>query len=259
MPTGPAPAAGRCLTLVLGLLLVATLPRPCAAQSNTLVADLSERLIAITTDFAGTNVVLFGATAGGRDIVVTVLGPRQNQMVQRKARVGGVWFNRDRLVFEDAPGYYAVASNRPLAEIAREDVRSRLEFGPDNLRLQPFGADWLTPDEIVAFREALIRNKQRQELYSSEPGRVDFLGEQLFRTSLAFPANVPPGIYQVQVFELDAGQVTGAQRSTLVISKVGVEAEIYDFAQHQSALYGLLAIVVAISAGWLAAMIFRRN
>ena len=63
----------------------------------------------------------------------------------------------------------------------------------------------------------------------------------------------------MQVFELDGGHVTDAQRSTLVISKIGAEAELFDFAHNQSAIYGMAAIVISVVAGWLAAVIFRRG
>jgi uncharacterized protein (TIGR02186 family) len=88
---------------------------------------------------------------------------------------------------------------------------------------------------------------------------VNFIGPSLFRTTLSFPANVPPGLYKVQVFEVRDGQIVGAQRSTLVISKIGVEADIYDFAKQQGALYGLLAIALSVTLGWLAGVIFRRG
>ena len=32
---------------------------------------------------------------------------------------------------------------------------------------------------------------------------MNFIGPRLFRTTLDFPANVPPGLYKVQVFELE--------------------------------------------------------
>ena len=43
------------------------------------------------------------------------------------------------------------------------------------------------------------------------------------------------------------------------MSKVGLEADIYDFAQHRGWLYGLTAIAMAILSGWLAGVIFRRG
>lgn len=246
-------------TVAVLALLLGALRADGDARANGLVADLSQHLIAITTAFVGTNVVLFGTSDGEGDIVVTVHGPRQDQMVRRKAEVGGIWINRSRLAFAQVPGYYAVAASGPLEEIARPDVLARHELGVEHLKLVPIDAAGLEISEIAAFQDALVRNKQRQSLYSSTPAPVNFIGERLFRTTLYFPANVPPGIYHVQVFELTDGEITGAQRSTLVISKVGVEADIYDFAQQRSALYGLLAVAMSVTLGWLAGVIFRRG
>jgi uncharacterized protein (TIGR02186 family) len=253
------PASARSLARLLVVLGLAVLPGGAEPRAQALVADLSHHLIAITTAFVGTNVVLFGTAEGGGDIVVTVHGPRQDQIVRRKARVAGIWINRDRLEFRQVPSYYAVASTGPLEEIARPDVLARLEMGTGHLRLEPIDASGLTISEITAFQDALIRRKQDQGLYSREPGHINFLGEELFRTTLVFPANVPPGIYQVQVFELIDGFATDAQRSTLVVSKVGLEADVYDFAQQRASLYGLTAIALAIVSGWLAGVIFRRG
>ena len=255
MMSGSARSLAR-LLVVLGL---AVLPGGAAPRAQALVADLSHHLIAITTAFVGTNVVLFGTAEGGGDIVVIVHGPREDQVVRRKARVAGIWVNRDHLGFRQVPGYYAVASTGPLDEIARPDMLARLEIGTEHLRLEPIDAAGLSISEITAFQEALIRRKQDEGLYSRKPGQINFLGEELFRTTLVFPANVPSGIYQVQVFELVDGFATDAQRSTLVVSKIGLEADVYDFAQHRAPLYGLTAIALAIVSGWLASVIFRRG
>jgi uncharacterized protein (TIGR02186 family) len=241
------------------LLLVGSLQASLGARADELVADLSQHLIAITTAFVGTNVVLFGTSDGDGDIVVTVHGPRENQVVRRKARVAGIWINRTRLGFADVPAYYAVAASGPLDAVAHPDVLARHEIGVEHLKLKPIDATGFEISEIAAFQDALVRNKQRQDLYSQTPAPVNFIGPRLFRTTLSFPANVAPGIYRVQVFELSDGQVTDAQRSNLVISKIGLEADIYDFAQQRSALYGLLAVALSLSLGWLAGVIFRKG
>jgi uncharacterized protein (TIGR02186 family) len=188
-----------------------------------------------------------------------VVGPRENQIVRRKGRVAGIWVNRDSLEFARVPSYYAVASSAPLDQIARPEVLARHELGVEHLHLEPVDSSGLDASQIEAFREALVRNKQRQRLYTSAPPPVSFLGPRLFRTTLNFPANVAPGIYQVQVFEVEDGYVKDAQRSALVISKVGLEADVFDFAQQRAPLYGLLAIVMAVGLGWLAGVIFRRS
>jgi uncharacterized protein (TIGR02186 family) len=245
--------------LTILVILMGTLRADSDARANALVADLSQHLIAITTAFVGTNVVLFGTSDGEGDIVVTVHGPREDQIVRRKARVAGIWINRTGLAFADVPAYYAVASSGPIDAVAHPEVLARHEIGVEHLKLKPIDATGLEISEIAAFQDALVRNKQRQALYSRTPAPVNFIGPRLFRATLGFPANVPPGIYRVQVFELSDGQVTGAQRSTLVISKIGLEADIYDFAQQQGALYGLLAVALSLTLGWLAGVIFRKG
>ena len=153
--------------------------------------------------------------------------------MRRKAGSPASGSTATRLAFAQVPGYYAVAASGPLEAIAHPDVLARHELGVEHLKLTPIDAAGLEISEIAAFQDALVRNKQRQNLYSRTPVPVNFIGPRLFRTTLHFPANVPPGIYRVQVFELSDGQVTGAQRSTLVISKIGVEADMFDFAQQQ--------------------------
>jgi hypothetical protein len=74
-----------------------------------------------------------------------------------------------------------------------------------------------------------------------------------------FPANVPTGIYTVEVYLLRKGEVVSAQTTPLIISKTGIGAEVFDFANRQAALYGLLAVLLAALAGWLGAVALRRG
>ena len=52
--------------------------------------------------------------------------------------------------------------------------------------------------------------------------------------------------------------VAGAQTSTMEISKMGIEAELYDVAIQRPSLYGLASILLAVAAGWSANAMFRR-
>lgn len=245
---------------VIAVVLVGRLlALPSSAEANGIAADVSDRLIAITTAFVGGEVVVFGAMDEvGGDIVITMQGPSQSQMVRRKSRIAGIWINRDRVEFENVPSYFAIASTRALDDIAELPVRNQFRLGVDHLPVMLVDGDGYSPEEREAFEEALIRNKQKAGLYSEEPGNVTFPGSRLFRTTFSFPATVPPGNYEIEVLKLEDGQVTGAQKSSLQISKIGIEAEVFDFAHQRSALYGMLAIVIAVAAGWLAGVVFRR-
>ena len=222
-----------------------------------LAVDLSEEGVAITTGFSGANLLLFGATQGRGDVVVVVRGPTRSQLVRRKENVAGVWVNRKGVKFYNVPAFYTVAASRPLTAILTDLQRLDYQIGADKLTLVPEGG--LAPDsQADAFREALLRIKMRENLYSETAETVKFVGERLFRTQIRFPANVPVGSYAVHVFLVDDGTITKAQTTVLEVRKVGFEARVYDFAHRYSAVYGLLAIVIAVVAGWLGSVLFRR-
>jgi uncharacterized protein (TIGR02186 family) len=87
--------------------------------------------------------------------------------------------------------------------------------------------------------------------------KVNFIGERLFRTTIEFPSNVPTGTYLVQVFLVRDKDVVGGQTTPLVVSKVGIDADVFGFAGRQPAVYGAIAVGIAMLAGWLASLPFR--
>jgi len=250
-----AGATARVAALILGLLWVAgALAPPAAAQY--LVADLSERRININLRFSGAKVLLFGATDGEGDVAVIVRGPAQPVVVRRKERIGGIWVNRAWVRFNDAPAFYWAASSRPLGDLGPVALLSRQQIGIEHLNL--VAEEGSARSDAPAFREALIRARQREGLYGTGPGQVTFLGHRLFRTMIKFPASVATGAYAVEVLLIRKGEVVSAQRWPLFISKTGLEADVYQYAHRHSVLYGIVAVLGALVAGWLAAAAFRR-
>ena len=81
---------------------------------------------------------------------------------------------------------------------------------------------------------------------------------RLFRTTVTFPANVPTGRYTVEVYLFRAGRLLSTATKPLTVRKAGIEASIFDFAHQHAAWYGIIAIVIALMAGWGAGMVFRK-
>ena len=118
--------------------------------------------------------------------------------------------------------------------------------------------EFLTPGEEQVFRDALIRNKQRSGLYGEKVGDVSIQGGRLFRTRLELPANVPTGEYTVTVLLVDNAQIVSRSSTQLSVRKVGIEAKVTEFAFENSHWYGLLAVLIALFAGWFAGFVFRK-
>jgi uncharacterized protein (TIGR02186 family) len=241
---------GWCLPL-LALIFPWTAP----PRAEALSADLTSHLIAITTGFTGASVVLFGAIDAPGDVAVVVRGPDREMTVRRKSRVAGIWMNSQEITFANVPSFYFVAASRPLDEIVSPGAAALYRLGVANLEIK---AESDAPREIVdSFAAALIAAQQRAKLFPSAVGKVHFIGERLFRTTIEFPSNVPTGTYLVAVFLVRDKDVVSGQTTPLVVSKVGIDADVFGFAVRQPGLYGIVAVLTAVVAGWLASLPFR--
>ncbi len=245
----------RATLTVLALFALLQMPAD-AARDDSLVADLSQDMIGISTGFTGASVLLFGATDGTGDVAVVVRAPNSSVVVRRKERIAGIWVNSDELTFDDAPGFYHVAASNPLDELLPKAILEANEIGVENIGFNPHA--FLSDTEETAFRNALVRNKQRAGLYSEHTGNISFRGERLFRTRLELPANVPTGTFAVSVYLIQDGRIVDWSTTNLSVEKVGFEAKLTEFAFEQAPLYGLIAILIALFAGWFAGFVFRK-
>jgi uncharacterized protein (TIGR02186 family) len=235
------------------------------AKAADLVSGLSTDLIQITSNFTGADIVVFGAIEPSeelgppseQDLVVVIRGPALDMTVRRKARVLGVWVNREQVVFSGLPGYYFLASTRPLDDIASLQTQERFRLGTTNLEYAiPPGVE---REEADAFRAAAIRDRKREGLYWESPTGIEFLSRTLFRARIPVPASVPPGLYRSEVYLFQGGTVVSAQSSPLFIDKTGFERRVYDFAYQRSLAYGISAVLMSILFGWLASVAFRQR
>jgi uncharacterized protein (TIGR02186 family) len=239
------------------------------AAAERLVTSLSEHRVMVTSSFNGSEVVLFGGIErdtgilplrGNYDIAITVIGPRQNIVTFRKERVLGIWVNYESRLFENAPSYLAVLTNRPLQAITNADTLRRLQLGVDNIalpqRIDPAPADDL-PGET--FRKAFLKLKEDHGLYRQESNGVTFLTPALFQASIALPAEVPTGTYEIDVKLFADGMMIARTPSALEIYKAGFEQFVTSSAQYHGVLYGLATSMMAILTGWFASVVFRRD
>lgn len=254
----------RTVFVALGLLAVWAVG---LARAEDLAAGISRDKIEITSNFTGTDVVVFGAieTDDGaalpatelRDVVVVIRSDKPYFVtVRKKERVGPIFMNREERRFAGVPGFYFLSSTRPLREIASADVLDQFELGLDRIALGPAPGAVGGPR---AFREAILRTKIRQDVYAQHEGAVSFLSGSLFRTTVALPPNVPAGNLKVIVYSFSQGQVTSSSSMTLFIDKTGIERRLSEFARYEPTLYGVVAVLLSGLAGFLASQVFRQR
>lgn len=250
----------------LWLLLAA----PAAAQSDTIgrdaeqiVAGLSQSAVSITASFVGSEILIYGAvkrespapTTAPLEVIITVEGPALPQIVRRKDRRYGIWINSAEVTINRAPSFYAVASTGPLARILSntEDLRHKITI-PRAIRAVGIAAE---AEGAPAFVDALLRIQTDAGLYNRAEGAVALTEATLFRADVALPANLIEGDYRVRIFLTRDGVVVDALERRIGVRKEGIERLFTRMAYEQPLAYGLLALIVAVVAGWGAAAAFR--
>ena len=223
------------------------------ATATPVVADLSNYDIMMDSSYNGTRMFVFGARADNGDIVVVIRGPKKNYIVRKKEEIGGIWVNKSRVRFHDIPSYYALATSRPLNEI--EDKRLFDTLGIGNLNLFEHTS---INDSYSNFINAFFAHQQSLKLYFPEPAALSFMGETLFKTVIAFPDNIPPGAYVAEIYLLSDSQVVGMQAIPITVKKVGLDGFLNGYAHQHPFLYGITAVLMALSAGWFAGRLFER-
>lgn len=245
---------------VLAVLCLCCVARASPAQD--LVSGLSQDQVEINSSYAGTSIVVFGAIeggdtgGGGKDVVVVVRGPDADMTVRRKARIAGLWVNRDQMKLGGLPSYYYLSSTRPLAAIASAQTLQRYQLGLADLVPQSMSTHY--PPKAEPFRLAAIAERARQGLYAEEQS-VEFLSYSLFRVRIPIPATAPRGEYTVEAYLFRDGTVTSAQSTPLFVDQKGLERRLYRFAHNYPLTYGLSAVLVAMLLGWLSSLMIRQQ
>lgn len=257
------------------LLLAMALPVPICAQEaaspsqappprETIVAGLSQNQVEIKTDFAGSEIMVYGAVkrdapAPAGDplhVIVSVEGPAMKMTIRRKERVAGLWINNAAVTIDQAPSFYAVASTGPLGLILlrTEDQRYRITM-PGAIRAVGISGEAPNSTEFV---DALLRVYEREGRYRLAEDTVRFSEATLFRADVMLPANLTEGDYRVRIFLVRSGKVIDTLEREIRVRKEGLEWVVYNAAHRHALEYALVALALAAGLGWGASEVFRR-
>lgn len=228
--------------------------------ASDLPAAIAEEEISVDSAYRGSVIDVWGVNPDRRgrgDIVVVVRGPSQPATVMRKRRFLGLWVNGAPVAFSQAPSFFAVLSTRPIDLISEPQTVWTLQIDPA-ASAQLAGA---TPDGTspADYRAALVRLRRAQDLYQTNPSGIRLYDGGLFRATVALPANAPIGLYYVDSYHFRNGRLISSQRSRMNITRVGFERTVHDLATNWSLIYGLMTVILALGAGWVAAFLFRRG
>ena len=240
------------------LIIIIALNSFTVFAKDNLVTDLSESTVEISSTFSGADILLFGAYDGQKndDIIVVVSGQKGNIKVDKKEKKFGIWMITESIKFLNVPKYYYIASNRKIEEITNKTEIKKRKLDFNNFELKNNKIDYKNLDK--KWYEALKRNMKKKQFWKIEENSIKLNKNTLFRKTLSLPSNVSTGMYNVKILHYRKGNLISQEESKIKIDKTGISANIYNIAQNFSAIYGIIAVIVALFFGWFTNFIFRR-
>jgi hypothetical protein len=213
-------------------------------------------VLKVNTFFSGGQVTVTGEIPASDNVVVEVVGSRSNSLFDVKGRIGPFWMTRDKVDLENAPSLYVLML--PSGEDWVKKAAA-LGLGIENLRGQILVDESETVSEDLF--QMFVKMKHSEGLYGEVPGSVVYSpgpnGLKRFAASCRLPSSIKVGRYLVKATSV-AGGVRAAERSReLVVQREGFVKLVGDVASNRGLLYGIAAVMIALSAGAIMGLIFK--
>ncbi len=248
------------LTILVSFGLMATYSGQ-AAATLTIVANHNH--IMMDYNYNGSTVGVSGTSDPGVDLMLTVSSDDVHQILKEKDKVAGVlWMNTGDVTFKNIPNVYYLRSTKDPEDMldAEKLVANGIGYRAllERAEIESTDGDINKKDDFAEF----VKYKEANRLYSALDGGFE-LSEQdgllNYRTLIDWPYQIPPGEYKITALAVRDGKVVERATTTVTVERARIVKRLADMAQNNGALYGVVAIVIAIMAGFGVGLVFGKG
>ncbi|OGP75350.1 MAG: hypothetical protein A2Y80_10545 [Deltaproteobacteria bacterium RBG_13_58_19] len=230
------------------------------------ITAASKNLIEIGLSYRGDQIHFFGVNpVPGSDLIIRLTAEKDEEIkLSVKGRVGPFWMTVKQYEVTGAPFMYKIHASKPIDRIISADTARELEIGypavRDRMKMH-LSRGTATPEDADKVFQGLIKIKEKGNLYNivEDPQRLEITEGKLFKHYFRFPPAATEGRYLVESFSFEKGELVGYGKDVIEIKKVGLENWLTETSQNSPVFFGILAVLVAVSAGLGVGMIFRKG
>ncbi len=243
---------------VLAVVLAALLSQNASAQASTPVTlKLTPETIEMGAFYNGARLRMEGTAPSGSKVMIVLRGVSKDEVFNKKDRVGPIWINVDKVHVTGPPSLFLRFSS--------EDVHTFL----DRQTIDAYALDELSirnrmrirtehglrdPEALRLIGDHYLDLKKRDGSYRRIADRVRMAdignGEERYTLEIGWPKLATPGSYQVEVYACRDNRIVGQSGTTLQLVEVGFPAFMANAAREHAYLYGILAVILAVIAGF---------
>ncbi len=246
------------ILLLLGLTMT---PNPARAVT----CQVSPAQVDINLNYHGATLTVTGENVAGDDLIIRISNEAGEAHYKYMGKASGLfWMKKGDISFKNVPGVYLLYSTREMENLLGEEAQMANMIGYPALQ-EAAEMEATSPElqsEEARWKNEFIRFKEKQNLYFIHTGTVTRQhGEanDTYQVEVAWPFQAPPGTYTVEALAVRDGQVAERAETSFVVARTGVVAQLTDLAFNKAALYGIMAVVIAIIAGFAVGLIFKKG
>lgn len=246
------------------LALIALIPTlalaqaaPAQATRTDFVTDMTRDHVDISARYTGDEITLFGAMSEPAQVIVKVSSPTQSLAIKQKGRVGPFWLSVAKYDISDTPGLYFLLSSKPIDQLL--STTQQRQYGLDlddalsGLHVQP------KPADLKSFTSALLRLKKVRHQYVINGAAVKIRGGRLFSATIRLPAQLPLGLYGVDIYLVQGGQVVATEHRQIKVSEVDLEYWVSHMANNYPWLFGVFFTLAVLVLGLILGIVMGRG
>jgi uncharacterized protein (TIGR02186 family) len=218
---------------------------------------LSPETIEMGTFYNGAPIRMEGTAPSGSKVMVVLRGAEKDELFNKKGRVGPIWVNTDKVHVTGTPSLFLRFSSEDVHTfLPRETIDAyALDEASIKKRMhirtskgEPDPQYW----EVLA--NSYLDLKKSDLNYRRVADRVQVVdgADGLVHYTLAFnwPKTAPPGSYQIEVYACRDGAIVGRGGTVMRLVEIGFPALMVNLAHTHPYGYGLLAVIMAVIAGF---------
>jgi Putative transmembrane protein (Alph_Pro_TM) len=215
--------------------------------------------IGIDAFFSGERVVVNALVPSGDQVALRVVGPRENLVLLKKGRVGGLWMNVGEITFRDIPQVYLLWTSGALSSLGTGD--SSLSPGLDYQSFLSGALGDSDHEKKALLIQELIELKEAEKLYSVFEKAVQVKPMEggawgLVDAVITLPSKISPGTYVLELITFKGQKAQLLYSSPIEVHLVGIPALVSDLAARRGLLYGILAVTIATVSGLIIGIVF---
>lgn len=224
-----------------------------------LTTEVTPQNIPIKLFYHGALLKIDGQCGANDDLIVKISNTPEDAHMKYKGKAAGIfWMKLGDISFEHVPGAYLLATSQNLDSLMQKDEQIKEGIGLESIKAGATiesSAEGMDKDRWI---NEFIKFKEEEKLYRVEEGKITQQSGE-YHLEMKWPYQATPGTYKVEVLAVRDGNIVDRAESDLTVTRVGIVDQLSSMAFNQAAVYGIIAIVVAMVAGFAVGLLFKKG